>query len=73
MAKTGGGYSFSRAITRHLVCSLFQFKVSGLIKGSVKSKIVKETFIISEGEGAKASCYRDYIFLHRKELQHHWL
>ncbi|KAL0737601.1 hypothetical protein Bca4012_013811 [Brassica carinata] len=53
MAETGGGYSLASYYTS---LGLFVISVPGLwslIKRSVKSKIVRKTFVVSEGEGVK--------------------
>ncbi|KAJ4901074.1 cofactor assembly of complex C [Raphanus sativus] len=51
LAETGGGYSLASYYTS---LGLFVISVPGLwslIKRSVKSKIVRKTFVVSEGEG----------------------
>ncbi|KAF8050077.1 hypothetical protein N665_2050s0001 [Sinapis alba] len=53
MAETGGGYSLASYYTS---LGLFVISVPGLwslIKRSVKSKIVRKTFVVSEGERVK--------------------
>ncbi|CAF2090253.1 unnamed protein product [Brassica napus] len=53
MAETGGGYSLASYYTS---LGLFVISVPGLwslIKRSVKSKIVRKTFVVGEGEGVK--------------------
>ncbi|CAH8360979.1 unnamed protein product [Eruca vesicaria subsp. sativa] len=53
MTETGGGYSLASYYTS---LGLFVISVPGLwslIKRSVKSKIVRKTFVVGEGEGVK--------------------
>ncbi|VVB04163.1 unnamed protein product [Arabis nemorensis] len=53
LTETGGGYSLASYYTS---LGLFVISVPGLwslIKRSVKSKIVRKTFVVSEGEGIK--------------------